>query len=93
MNRCIACYRCVRFYNDYGGGDDLTTLASRGEVYFGRFEDGVLESEFSGNLVEVCPTGVFYRQDVQGALHPQVGPPDSTLYLCALQPWLQHHPR
>ena len=59
MNRCIACYRCVRFYRDYGGGDDLTTLASRGEVYFGRFEDGVLESEFSGNLVEVCPTGVF----------------------------------
>src|SRR5581483_5420472 len=28
-------------------------------VYFGRHEDGVLESEFSGNLVEVCPTGVF----------------------------------
>ena len=28
-------------------------------VYFGRVEDGVLESEFSGNLVEVCPTGVF----------------------------------
>ncbi|MDE0184237.1 MAG: NADH-quinone oxidoreductase subunit NuoG [Candidatus Poribacteria bacterium] len=59
MNRCIACYRCVRFYRDYGGGDDLSVMASRGEVYFGRFEDGVLESEFSGNLVEVCPTGVF----------------------------------
>jgi NADH-quinone oxidoreductase subunit G len=28
-------------------------------VYFGRVEDGTLESEFSGNLVEVCPTGVF----------------------------------
>jgi NADH-quinone oxidoreductase subunit G len=28
-------------------------------VYFGRFEDGVLENEFSGNLVEICPTGVF----------------------------------
>ncbi|MDD1633557.1 MAG: NADH-quinone oxidoreductase subunit G, partial [Methylococcaceae bacterium] len=27
--------------------------------YFGRFEDGALENEFSGNLVEVCPTGVF----------------------------------
>ena len=26
---------------------------------FGRHEDGVLENEFSGNLVEVCPTGVF----------------------------------
>jgi NADH-quinone oxidoreductase subunit G len=28
-------------------------------VYFGRHEAGVLENEFSGNLVEICPTGVF----------------------------------
>ena len=59
MNRCIACYRCVRFYNDYAGGEDLTVMASRENVYFGRFEEGCLESKFSGNLVEVCPTGVF----------------------------------
>jgi hypothetical protein len=26
---------------------------------FGRPESGTLESEFSGNLTEVCPTGVF----------------------------------
>jgi NADH-quinone oxidoreductase subunit G len=59
MNRCIACYRCVRFYNDYAGGNDLQVLGVHNNVYFGRFEDGTLESEFSGNLVEVCPTGVF----------------------------------
>ncbi len=59
MNRCIACYRCVRFYDDYAGGTDLAAQASHHHVYFGRHEDGVLESEFSGNLVEVCPTGVF----------------------------------
>lgn len=59
MNRCIACYRCVRFYRDYSGGTDLNVFASRNNVYFGRAEDGELESEFSGNLVEVCPTGVF----------------------------------
>jgi NADH-quinone oxidoreductase subunit G len=23
MNRCIQCYRCVRFYRDYAGGHDL----------------------------------------------------------------------
>ena len=23
MNRCITCYRCVRFYRDYAGGTDL----------------------------------------------------------------------
>ena len=59
MNRCIACYRCVRFYNDYAGGNDLQVLGVHNNVYFGRFEDGALENEFSGNLAEVCPTGVF----------------------------------
>jgi NADH-quinone oxidoreductase subunit G len=59
MNRCIQCYRCVRFYKGYAGGYDLDAFASRNRIYFGRGEDGVLESPFSGNLVEVCPTGVF----------------------------------
>lgn len=59
MNRCISCYRCVRFYNDYAGGEDLAVLASHHHVYFGRHEEGTLVNEFSGNLVEVCPTGVF----------------------------------
>jgi len=59
MNRCISCYRCVRFYKDYAGGDDLDAFAAHDHLYFGRHEDGTLESEFSGNLVEVCPTGVF----------------------------------
>ncbi len=59
MNRCIACYRCIRFYNDYAGGSDLQVLGVNNNVYFGRFEDGALENEFSGNLIEVCPTGVF----------------------------------
>jgi NADH-quinone oxidoreductase subunit G len=59
MNRCIQCYRCVRYYRDYAGGKDLNAFASRNQVFFGRHEDGVLENEFSGNLVEICPTGVF----------------------------------
>ncbi|HDO1316801.1 NADH-quinone oxidoreductase subunit NuoG [Aeromonas veronii] len=59
MNRCIACYRCVRYYKDYAGGEDLGVYGAHDNVYFGRVEDGPLESEFSGNLVEVCPTGVF----------------------------------
>jgi NADH-quinone oxidoreductase subunit G len=65
MNRCIHCYRCVRFYRDYAGGRDFNALASHDHVYFGRAEDGVLENEFSGNLVEVCPTGVFTDKTFQ----------------------------
>jgi NADH-quinone oxidoreductase subunit G len=59
MNRCIACYRCTRFYRDYAGGRDLDVFAAHDHVYFGRHADGALESEFAGNLAEICPTGVF----------------------------------
>ncbi|NQZ27010.1 MAG: NADH-quinone oxidoreductase subunit NuoG [Colwellia sp.] len=59
MNRCIGCYRCVRFYRDYCGGNDLNVFSSKNNIYFGRAEPGILENEFSGNLAEVCPTGVF----------------------------------
>lgn len=59
MNRCIQCYRCVRFYRDYAGGKDLNVFAAHNHVYFGRETGDTLESPFSGNLVEVCPTGVF----------------------------------
>lgn len=59
MNRCISCYRCVRYYRDYCGGTDFNVFSSRNNVFFGRAEPGILDNEFSGNLAEVCPTGVF----------------------------------
>jgi len=59
MNRCIQCYRCLRYYKDYAGGEDLNVFAANHHIYFGRHKEGKLENEFSGNLVEVCPTGVF----------------------------------
>ncbi len=59
MNRCIQCFRCVRFYRDFAGGEDLQSFGCHDHLYFGRQKDGVLENYFSGNLVEVCPTGVF----------------------------------
>ncbi len=59
MNRCIQCYRCARFYQEVAGGSDFGVMGSASRVYFGRFRDGELESPFSGNLVDICPTGVF----------------------------------
>ncbi len=59
MNRCIECYRCVRFYQEYAGGGDFGVMGSARRVYFGRYRDGALESPYSGNLVDICPTGVF----------------------------------
>ncbi|UDG81657.1 NADH-quinone oxidoreductase subunit G [Candidatus Profftia lariciata] len=59
MNRCIACYRCVRYYKDYADGKDFDVYGAHDNLYFGRTENGTLENEFAGNLIEICPTGVF----------------------------------
>jgi len=59
MNRCISCYRCVRYYKDYCDGKDFGVYGSGQRMYFGRLNPGILENEHSGNLVEICPTGVF----------------------------------
>lgn len=59
MNRCIGCYRCVRYYKDYADGSDFDVYGANNNIYFGRIEDGNLENEHSGNLIEICPTGVF----------------------------------
>ncbi|MCG6980950.1 MAG: NADH-quinone oxidoreductase subunit NuoG [Deltaproteobacteria bacterium] len=65
MNRCIQCYRCLRFYHNYAGGRDFNVFGCHHHVYFGRHREGVLENEFSGNLVEICPTGVFTDKTVK----------------------------
>ena len=59
MNRCIQCYRCVRYYREFSGYDDLGVMGIGSRVYYGRFEEGVLESPFAGNLIDICPTGVY----------------------------------
>jgi NADH-quinone oxidoreductase subunit G len=59
MNRCIHCFRCRRFYQDFAGYRDLGALQIGRREYFGRFQSGPLESPFSGNLIDICPTGVY----------------------------------
>jgi NADH-quinone oxidoreductase subunit G len=59
MNRCIHCYRCVRYYQEFCGYYDLGVLGLGSRTYFGRHQEGVLENPFSGNLSDICPTGVF----------------------------------
>jgi NADH-quinone oxidoreductase subunit G len=59
MNRCIHCYRCVRFYQQFCGYRDFGALGIGNRTYFGRVTSGHLESPFAGNLSDLCPTGVF----------------------------------
>ena len=59
MNRCIHCFRCRRFYQDFAGYFDYGAMQIGSRMYFGRFESGPLQSPFSGNIIDLCPTGVL----------------------------------
>lgn len=59
MNRCIHCWRCRRFYQDFAGYRDFGAMQLGSKMYFGRFRDGPLESPFAGNIIDLCPTGVL----------------------------------
>jgi NADH-quinone oxidoreductase subunit G len=59
MNRCIHCWRCRRFYQEHAGYRDLGAMQIGSRTYFGRFREGPLESPFAGNLIDLCPTGVY----------------------------------
>lgn len=59
MNRCIHCFRCSRYYQEFTGYRDLGVLGIGNRTMFARFKPGPLESPFSGNLADICPTGVF----------------------------------
>jgi NADH-quinone oxidoreductase subunit G len=59
MNRCIHCWRCRRFYQEFAGYFDYGVLQIGSRMYFGRFANGPLENPFAGNIIDLCPTGVL----------------------------------
>lgn len=59
MSRCINCTRCVRFGQEIGGQMELGQ-AFRGEhAEIMSFVSGAVESELSGNMIDLCPVGAL----------------------------------
>jgi len=59
MSRCIQCTRCVRFGQEIAGKMELG-LAGRGEkAEIVSFVNHMLESELSGNMIDLCPVGAL----------------------------------
>nr|AZL92974.1 NADH dehydrogenase subunit 11 [Peronospora effusa]AZL93047.1 NADH dehydrogenase subunit 11 [Peronospora effusa] len=59
MTRCIHCTRCVRFANEICGIDDLGTTGRGNKTEINFYYPKVFNSEFSGNLVDLCPVGAL----------------------------------
>ena len=59
MNRCIQCTRCVRFANDVAGVEDLGTTGRGNDLQIGMYVEKVMDSEMSGNIIDLCPVGAL----------------------------------
>ena len=59
MNRCIQCTRCVRFANEVAGVEDLGTTGRGNDMQIGMYVEKTMQSELSGNVVDLCPVGAL----------------------------------
>jgi NADH dehydrogenase (ubiquinone) Fe-S protein 1 len=59
MNRCIHCTRCVRFANDIAGAPELGTTGRGNDMQIGTYLERSLDSELSGNVIDLCPVGAL----------------------------------
>jgi len=59
MTRCIHCTRCVRFSSEIAGINILGTTNRGKETEIGIYVGEFLNSELSGNLIDICPVGAL----------------------------------
>jgi len=59
MNRCIHCTRCVRFSNDIAGAPEFGSFGRGNDLEIGTYIETALDSELSGNVIDLCPVGAL----------------------------------
>ena len=57
--RCILCYRCVRFSQEVAEDEQLQLLERGSSSYVGTFDERPYIAPFHGNIIELCPVGAL----------------------------------
>ena len=57
--RCILCYRCVRFSQEVAEDYQLTFVERGDHTFVGTFDGHPYVAPFSGNVIELCPVGAL----------------------------------
>lgn len=91
MTRCIHCTRCVRFGDEVAGMRELGGTGRGDETEIGTYVQHAMQSELSGNVIDVCPVGALtskpYRFSARAwemTQHEAIAPHDclgSNIYL------------
>ncbi len=83
MTRCIHCTRCVRFGREIAGVMEFGALARGEHMEIRTFLDRSVDSEVSGNVIDLCPVGALTSKPFQYKAraweldhHPGVSPHD-----------------
>jgi NADH-quinone oxidoreductase subunit G len=65
MTRCIHCTRCVRFTSEIAGTYELGGMNRSEDLQIGTYIGKTIETELSGNIIDVCPVGALTNKPFQ----------------------------
>ncbi len=68
--RCILCYRCVRFSQEVAEDEHLQLLERGPKTFVGTFNDRPYSAPFHGNIIELCPVGALTSQTYRFRARP-----------------------
>ena len=84
--RCILCYRCVRFSQEIAEDYQLVLEERGAHTYVGTFDGHPYVAPFSGNIVELCPVGALTSQPYRFRARPwDIEQAGSVCTLCPAQ--------
>ena len=70
MERCVLCERCVRFFDEVTEEGQLVLLNRGVHTMIGTFNGEAMDSQFQGNIMELCPVGALTSADWRFAARP-----------------------
>src|SRR6059036_2393572 len=84
--RCILCYRCVRFSQEVTEDYQLTFLDRADHTFVGTFDGRPYVAPFSGNIIELCPVGALTSRPYRFRARPwEIEDAGSICTLCPAQ--------
>ncbi len=70
MTRCIHCTRCVRFGDEIAGLRELGATGRGENVEIGTYVQKSVDSELSGNVIDLCPVGALTSKPFRYSARP-----------------------
>ncbi|HVS28198.1 MAG TPA: NADH-quinone oxidoreductase subunit NuoG [Solirubrobacteraceae bacterium] len=84
--RCILCYRCVRFSQEISEDYQLVLHERADHSYVGTFDGHPYVAPFSGNIIELCPVGALTSSTYRFRARPwDIEQAGSVCLLCPAQ--------